>query len=121
MEIVLLPPTNRDDSPVPETEPNNVPADELPPDADGVEDEGEDADDSDMEPSDPSDLAADPDHESAPPPEVDPAMTFADLKLMRPLMDAISAAGYKHPTPIQEAVIPPALRAKDVIGQAQTG
>lgn len=123
MEIVLLPPMNRDDSPVPENEPNHVPADdELPPDTDPVmaegTDEDEDADDSDMERSDPSD---DPDHESAPPPETDPAMTFADLKLIRPLMDAITVAGYTHPTPIQEAVIPPALRGKDVIGQAQTG
>jgi ATP-dependent RNA helicase DeaD len=36
-------------------------------------------------------------------------------------MDAIAHAGYLHPTPIQEAVIPPGLRGRDVIGQAQTG
>jgi ATP-dependent RNA helicase DeaD len=63
----------------------------------------------------------DPEHETAPPPETDPAMTFADLKLTRAVLDALSHAGYQHPTPIQEAVIPPALKAKDVIGQAQTG
>ena len=65
--------------------------------------------------------AEDPDHESAPPPETDPAMTFADLKLNRAVLDALTQSKYTHPTPIQEAVIPPALLGKDVIGQAQTG
>jgi ATP-dependent RNA helicase DeaD len=65
--------------------------------------------------------AEDPDHEAKPPPETDPAMTFADLKLNRAVLDALTRAGYTHPTPIQEAVIPPALHGKDVIGQAQTG
>ncbi len=60
-----------------------------------------------------------PEHEL--PPETDPAVTFADMKLMRPLFEAVSHAGYIHPTPVQEAVIPVALRGKDVIGQAQTG
>ena len=129
MESVLTPPPNGDDQTVPETETTHVPSDDptsddpsddLPPDARAVTDEGDDdADDSDDGTE--SDPADDPDHESAPPPEVDPAMTFADLKLNRPLMDAITHAGYTHPTPIQEAVIPPALRGKDVIGQAQTG
>ena len=62
-----------------------------------------------------------PDHEALPPPETDPAMTFADLKLIRPLFEAVSHAGYEHPTPVQEAVIPVAMRGTDVIGQAQTG
>ena len=48
-------------------------------------------------------------------------MTFADLKLNRAVLDALAHAKYTHPTPIQEAVIPPALAGKDVIGQAQTG
>jgi ATP-dependent RNA helicase DeaD len=60
-----------------------------------------------------------PEHEL--PPETDPAMTFLDLNLMRPLQDALDHASYVHPTPVQEAVIPVALRGKDVIGQAQTG
>ncbi|MBX9623607.1 MAG: DEAD/DEAH box helicase [Gemmataceae bacterium] len=60
-----------------------------------------------------------PEHEL--PPETDPAMTFADLQLMRPLLEAVTHAGYVHPTPVQEAVIPVAMRGKDVIGQAQTG
>jgi len=65
--------------------------------------------------------ADDPDHENSPPPEIDPGMTFADLKLNRAVLDALTHANYTHPTPIQEAVIPPALAGKDVIGQAQTG
>jgi ATP-dependent RNA helicase DeaD len=55
------------------------------------------------------------------PPETDPAVTFADMNLIRPVFDAVTHAGYVHPTPVQEAVIPVALRGKDVIGQAQTG
>lgn len=55
------------------------------------------------------------------PPPVDQNVTFADLGLIRPLLDALTHAGYQHPTPIQESVIPPALRGRDVIGQAQTG
>ncbi|WP_417936341.1 DEAD/DEAH box helicase [Gemmata obscuriglobus] len=130
---MLIPPTDGDDWTVPDsdTPPTHVPAeafgadepvDELNPDelatAHTLEPE-DDAEEGDEEPV--GDPADDPDHEAAPPPEVDPAMLFADLKLMRPLMDAITAAGYKNPTPIQENVIPPALRGKDVIGQAQTG
>ena len=117
MESLLTPPPNGDDWTVPDHEPTRAPSDEpaadepddeLPPQNSALADEGddEDTDDSDTEPLDPAD---DPDHESAPPPETDPAMTFADLKLIRPLMDAIDHAGYTHPTPIQEAVIPPAL------------
>ena len=60
-----------------------------------------------------------PEHEL--PPETDPAVTYADMNLIRPLFDAVSHAGYVHPTPVQEAVIPVAMRGKDVIGQAQTG
>ena len=118
MESVLTPQPNGDDWTVPESDPTHVPAEE--PTSDEVVDALSPDDDEEMD-EESVDPAADPDHESAPPPEVDPAMTFADLQLMRPLMDAINAAGYKHPTPIQEAVIPPALRARDVIGQAQTG
>jgi ATP-dependent RNA helicase DeaD len=65
--------------------------------------------------------ATDPPPATPPPPVTDLTVTFADLKLMRPLLEAIAYAGYQHPTPIQEAVIPPALRGHDVIGQAQTG
>lgn len=46
---------------------------------------------------------------------------YADLKLMTPLLQAIEHAGYHHCTPVQAAVIPPAMRGLDVIGQAQTG
>ncbi|MGL4423106.1 MAG: DEAD/DEAH box helicase [Gemmataceae bacterium] len=50
-----------------------------------------------------------------------PGVTFADMNLIRPLADALTHFSYLSPTPIQQAVIPPALRGKDVIGQAQTG
>jgi ATP-dependent RNA helicase DeaD len=46
---------------------------------------------------------------------------FSDLGLGPSLQAALDRAGYLKPTPIQAAVIPPALTGRDVIGQAQTG
>jgi ATP-dependent RNA helicase DeaD len=46
---------------------------------------------------------------------------FADLNLHPQLVQAVAAAGYLSPTPIQSAVIPLMLSGRDVIGQAQTG
>lgn len=48
-------------------------------------------------------------------------MTFDELNLIKPLLDAVSGAGYEIPTPIQEATIPLVLAGKDVLGCAQTG
>ena len=48
-------------------------------------------------------------------------MPFTEFKLIQPMVDALRHAGYVNTTPVQAAVIPPALRGKDVIGQAQTG
>ena len=112
-------PENLNDEPIEEPtdvdEPSDLAAEAS--DADDYNDDNDDNDDDNEE----SDAADDPDHEAAPPPETDPAMTFADLKLNRAVLDALAHAKYTHPTPIQEAVIPPALAGKDVIGQAQTG
>lgn len=61
------------------------------------------------------------------PPEVvyqasdSPTVAYSELNLMRPLAEALEKAGYKNCTPVQAAVIPKALRGKDIIGQAQTG
>lgn len=46
---------------------------------------------------------------------------FTDLKLIEPIQTAVAKAGYKTPTPIQQAAIPPALLGRDVLGCAQTG
>ena len=48
-------------------------------------------------------------------------MTFRDLGLTDPLLDAIEAVGYTEPTPIQERSIPIVLMGRDVLGSAQTG
>jgi ATP-dependent RNA helicase RhlE len=48
-------------------------------------------------------------------------MTFENLKLMKPLLDAVSKAGYTTPTPIQQQSIPHILSGKDLFGCAQTG
>src|SRR5438132_11521264 len=47
--------------------------------------------------------------------------TFDDLGLSAPIRQSIREVGFEHPTPIQSAVIPPALRGQDIIALAQTG
>ena len=49
------------------------------------------------------------------------ALKFEQFNLDPRLMAGIKRAGYETPTPIQEAAIPAALRARDLIGTAQTG
>ena len=46
---------------------------------------------------------------------------FADLKLDRPMLDAVERLGYTEPTPIQEQAIPQIIAGRDVVGCAQTG
>jgi superfamily II DNA/RNA helicase len=48
-------------------------------------------------------------------------MKFADLGLSDELLQAVQAAGYDTPTPIQAQAIPNVLMMKDIIGIAQTG
>ena len=48
-------------------------------------------------------------------------MTFTDLGLCKPLLDAIKDQGYTKPTPIQAQAIPIILEKKDVLAGAQTG
>jgi ATP-dependent RNA helicase RhlE len=49
------------------------------------------------------------------------SVSFASLQLAQPLLDALVADGYEHPTPIQAQAIPPAVSGRDVLGIAQTG
>ena len=46
---------------------------------------------------------------------------FSDLGLSPKVLEAIAAAGYTTPTPIQAQAIPDAVAGKDVLGIAQTG
>lgn len=48
-------------------------------------------------------------------------MSFSDLGLSTPLLEAISKATYKNPSPIQIKAIPAILKKKDVWGLAPTG
>ena len=48
-------------------------------------------------------------------------MTFKDLGIIEPILKALKAEGYSHPTPIQEQSIPILLNRKDLLGCAQTG
>lgn len=47
--------------------------------------------------------------------------SFSELGLSSEILEQIARAGFEHPTPIQEAAIPIALRGSDLIGCAQTG
>jgi superfamily II DNA/RNA helicase len=48
-------------------------------------------------------------------------MSFSDLGLSQPILDAVRDAGYSTPTPIQAQAIPVVLMGRDVLGCAQTG
>ena len=48
-------------------------------------------------------------------------MTFKNLGIIEPILRALEAEGYTHPTPIQEKSIPILLNRKDLLGCAQTG
>jgi len=48
-------------------------------------------------------------------------MTFEQLHIIKPILDALVTEGYTVPTPIQEAAIPVLLQGSDLLGSAQTG
>jgi ATP-dependent RNA helicase RhlE len=48
-------------------------------------------------------------------------MTFKEINLISPLLQALETEGYTTPTPIQEQAIPIILEKKDLLGCAQTG
>ncbi len=48
-------------------------------------------------------------------------MTFQNLNLIEPILDALKSEGYTTPTPIQHQAIPIILEGKDLLGCAQTG
>jgi len=48
-------------------------------------------------------------------------MTFAELGLAAPLLQALETLGYKTPTPVQHKAIPPVLAGRDLMAAAQTG
>jgi superfamily II DNA/RNA helicase len=53
--------------------------------------------------------------------ETDFVLNFSDLGLSPEVTEAVAAAGYETPTPIQEKAIPYVLMGRDVLGCAQTG
>jgi ATP-dependent RNA helicase RhlE len=48
-------------------------------------------------------------------------LTFTDLPIIKPILDALHDEGYTSPTPIQQQAIVPILQGNDVLGCAQTG
>jgi ATP-dependent RNA helicase RhlE len=48
-------------------------------------------------------------------------VTFEDFNFNPQILNAIAAAGYTEPTPIQQKAIPPIMNGQDVMGIAQTG
>jgi ATP-dependent RNA helicase RhlE len=58
---------------------------------------------------------------SPPEEEAPPTKTFAELGLSPSVLQAVDAAGYTTPTPIQANAIPLILDGQDLIGASQTG
>ncbi len=48
-------------------------------------------------------------------------MSFADLGLCAPILEAVAQKGYDTPSPIQRQAIPAVIQGKDVMAAAQTG
>ncbi|MEW6584305.1 MAG: DEAD/DEAH box helicase [Nitrospirota bacterium] len=48
-------------------------------------------------------------------------VNFSEFGISDQVVTALSTMGFEEPTPIQRIAIPPALKGKDIIGQAQTG
>ncbi len=48
-------------------------------------------------------------------------MTFNDMGVINPILQALQEEGYTQPTPIQEQAIPVILEQRDILGCAQTG
>uniref|UniRef100_A0A3Q3LK49 RNA helicase n=1 Tax=Mastacembelus armatus TaxID=205130 RepID=A0A3Q3LK49_9TELE len=51
----------------------------------------------------------------------DDQLTFDDMNLSRPILKAITALGFKQPTPIQKACVPVGLLGRDLCACAATG
>lgn len=49
------------------------------------------------------------------------SLSFENLNLIAPILNALGTEGYTEPTPIQEQAIPPLLEGRDLLGCAQTG
>ncbi len=53
--------------------------------------------------------------------EVFSDQTFEDLGVRSSVLKGLDEMGFKHPTKVQAAILPPFLEGKDVLGQAKTG
>jgi len=50
-----------------------------------------------------------------------PQLTFSELNLPEPVLQAVTELGYEQPSPIQAQSIPALIDGRDLLGQAQTG
>ena len=48
-------------------------------------------------------------------------ITFESLGLAAPILEAIKAAGYTEPTPVQARAVPEAIKGRDLLVSSQTG
>lgn len=55
------------------------------------------------------------------PATAEPSVTFADIGLTEPLVQALARNSITSPSPIQALSVPDALKGKNVLGRAQTG
>lgn len=54
-------------------------------------------------------------------PPTESSLSFSNLDISAPILQALHDVGYETPSPIQAASIPPLLAGHDLVGQAQTG
>ncbi len=48
-------------------------------------------------------------------------MTFSELALIKPILNALEEKSYINPTPIQQQAIPPILQGKDILAALKQG
>ena len=53
--------------------------------------------------------------------QTDTILSFSELGLSQPVLDALNDIGYETPSPIQAEMMPYVMEGRDVLGQAQTG
>ncbi|CEL57693.1 ATP-dependent RNA helicase DDX27 [Rhizoctonia solani AG-1 IB] len=106
-----------EDDPLSDSDSSNGPASEVEGDDAGSQSDSDT--DSDIET--PAQKAAKAAYFAPSPTSAEVHTSFTSMNLSRPLLRALTSAGFHSPTPIQAATIPVALLGKDVVGGAVTG
>ncbi|ELU41680.1 ATP-dependent RNA helicase drs1 [Rhizoctonia solani AG-1 IA] len=106
-----------EDDPLSDSDSSNGPASEAEGDDTGSQSDS----DADSDVETPAQKAAKAAYFAPSPTDAQVHTSFTSMNLSRPLLRALTSAGFNSPTPIQAATIPVALLGKDVVGGAVTG